>query len=43
MLPVKNLAADMETLTRTILKGTESGLTGIKQILDGQKRVLENE
>jgi hypothetical protein len=42
VLRAKNLSADVEAPTKTILKGTESGLTGIKQFLDGQKLVLEN-
>ena len=42
VLRAKNLAAQVEAPTKTILKGTESGLTGIKQFLDGQKLVMEN-
>jgi hypothetical protein len=42
VLRAKNLASDVEAPSRTILKITESGLTGIKQFLDGQKLVLEN-
>ncbi len=29
-------------VVEVILKGTESGLTGIKQFLQGQKLVMEN-
>jgi hypothetical protein len=42
VLRAKNLASDVEEPSRTILKITESGLTGIKQFLDRQKLVLEN-
>ena len=42
VLRAKNLASQVEAPTKTILKGTESGLTGIKQFLDGQKLVMEN-
>jgi hypothetical protein len=42
VLRAKNLDAQVEAPTKTILKGTESGLTGIKQFLDGQKLVMEN-
>jgi len=36
VLRAKNLAAQVEAPTNTILKGTESGLTGMKQFLEGQ-------
>jgi len=42
VLRAKNLADTVEAPTKTILKGTESGLVGIKQFLDGQKLVMEN-
>lgn len=42
VLRAKNLASEVEAPTKTILKGTESGLTGMKQFLDGQKLVMEN-
>lgn len=42
VLRAKNLAAEVEAPTKTILKGTESGLTGMKQFQDGRKLVLEN-
>ena len=42
VLKAKNMAEAVEAPTKTILKGTESGLTGIKQFLDGQKLVMEN-
>jgi len=42
VLRAKNLAEAVEAPTRTILKGTESGLIGMKQFLDGQKLVMEN-
>jgi len=42
VLRAKNLASQVEAPTKTILKGTESGLTGMKQFLDGQKLVMEN-
>jgi hypothetical protein len=32
----------IEAPTRTILKGSESGLNGNKQFLAGQKLVIEN-
>ena len=38
----KNLESQVEAPTRTILKGSESGLTGIKQFLTGQRLVMEN-
>ncbi len=41
ILRAKNLAAQVEAPTKTILKGTESGLIGMKQFLDGQKLFLE--
>jgi uncharacterized phage infection (PIP) family protein YhgE len=42
VLRAKNLESQVEAPTRTILKGSESGLTGIKQFLAGQKLVMEN-
>ena len=42
VLRAKGLASQVEAPTKTILKGTESGLTAIKQVLDGQKLVMEN-
>ena len=42
VLRAKKLESQVEAPTKTILKGTESGLTGIKQFLDGQKLVMEN-
>ena len=42
VLHAKNLESQVEAPTRTILKGSESGMTGIKQFLKGQKLVLEN-
>jgi hypothetical protein len=42
VLRTKNLESQVEAPTRTILKGSESGLTGIKQFLAGQKLVMEN-
>ena len=42
VLRAKNLASQVEAPTKTILKGTESALTGVKQFLQGQKLVLEN-
>jgi hypothetical protein len=42
VLRAKNLASQVEAPTKTILKGTESGLTGMQQFLDGQKLVMEN-
>ena len=42
VLKAKNLYATIEAPTKTILKGVESGLTGMKQFLDGQKLVMEN-
>jgi hypothetical protein len=42
VLRAKNLESQVEAPTRTILKGSESGLTGIKQFLKGQKLVMEN-
>jgi len=41
-LRAKNLDAFVEAPTKTILKGTESGLTAMKLFLDGQKIALEN-
>lgn len=42
VLRAKNLESQVEAPTRTILKGSESGLTGIKQFLKGQRLVMEN-
>ena len=42
VLRAKNLDSQVEAPTKTILKGTESGLTAIKQFLQGQKLVMEN-
>ena len=42
VLRAKNLASQVEAPTKTILKGTESALTGVKQFLKGQKLVSEN-
>jgi hypothetical protein len=42
VLRAKNLASQVEAPTNTILKGTESGLTAIKQFMQGQKLVMEN-
>jgi len=42
VLRAKNLASQVEAPTKTILKGTESALTGVKQFLQGQKLVSEN-
>ena len=42
VLRAKNLESQVEAPTKTILKGTESGLTAIKQFLQGQKLVMEN-
>ena len=42
VLRAKGLASQVEAPTKTILKGTESGLTAIKQVLNGQKLVMEN-
>jgi hypothetical protein len=42
VLRAKGLASQVEAPTKTILKGTESGLTAIKQFLKGQKLVKEN-
>lgn len=41
ILRAKNLAAQAEAPRSTILQGTESGLIGMKQFLDGQKLFLE--
>jgi hypothetical protein len=42
VLRAKNPASQMEAPTRTILKGTQSALTGVKQFVKGQKLVSEN-
>jgi hypothetical protein len=42
VLRAKGLASQMEAPSVTILKGTESGLTAMKQFLKGQKLVMEN-
>jgi hypothetical protein len=42
VLRAKNMESMVEAPTRMILKGSESGLTGIKQFLSGQKLVMEN-
>lgn len=42
ILRARNLGAKVEAPSQTILKGTESGLIGMKQFLDGQKLFLEN-
>jgi aldehyde:ferredoxin oxidoreductase len=42
VLRAKGLASQMEAPSVTILKGTESGLTAIRQFLKGQKLVMEN-
>jgi hypothetical protein len=42
VLRAKNLASEVEAPTKTILKGTESGLTGTKQFVQGQKLVMDN-
>ena len=36
VLRAENLASQVEAPTNTILKGTESGLTAIKQFFQGQ-------
>lgn len=42
VLRAKGLTSQVEAPTNTILKGTESGLTAIKQFVKGQKLYMEN-
>lgn len=42
VLRAKNLESQIEAPTGMILKGSESGLTGIKQFLKGQRIIMEN-
>ncbi len=42
VLRAKGMASQVEAPTNTILKGTESGLTAIKQFHKGQKLYMEN-